>query len=103
MYGENVGFAIGNGGRYNKLLEKFGKNSGATGFGLRLDYVLEAMQVELSSSLQQCVLFSDERRKEAIGLAHELRSEGVEVVLQNWKGVGDVDEFTKASAMCISS
>lgn len=95
VYGENVGFAIGNGGRYNKLLEKFGKNSGATGFGLRLDYVLEAMQVELSSTLQQCVLFSDERRKEAIGLARDLRNEGIEVVLQNWKGVGDVDEFTK--------
>ncbi|WP_064093028.1 ATP phosphoribosyltransferase regulatory subunit [Rossellomorea aquimaris] len=95
VYGENVGFAIGNGGRYNKLLEKFGKNSGATGFGLRLDYVLEAMEVELSSTLQQCVLFSDERRKEAINLAHELRGEGIEVVLQNWKGVGDVDEFTK--------
>ncbi|MGM0829876.1 MAG: ATP phosphoribosyltransferase regulatory subunit [Bacillota bacterium] len=95
VYGDNVGFAIGNGGRYDKLLEKFGKNSGATGFGLRLDYVLEAMQVELTSTLQQCVLFSDERRKEAIGLAHELRSEGVKVVLQNWKGVGDVDEFTK--------
>ncbi|MGM0841617.1 MAG: ATP phosphoribosyltransferase regulatory subunit [Bacillota bacterium] len=95
VYGENVGFAIGNGGRYDKLLEKFGKNSGATGFGLRLDYVLEAMQVELTSTLQQCVLFSDERRKEAIRLANELRSEGVNVVLQNWKGVGDVDEFTK--------
>jgi len=95
VYGENVGFAIGNGGRYDKLLEKFGKNSGATGFGLRLDYVLEAMQVELTSTLQQCVLFSDERRKEAIRLAIELRSEGVNVVLQNWKGVGDVDEFTK--------
>ncbi|RBP02081.1 ATP phosphoribosyltransferase regulatory subunit [Rossellomorea aquimaris] len=95
VYGENVGFAIGNGGRYDKLLEKFGKNSGATGFGLRLDYVLEAMQVELTSTLQQCVLFSDERRKEAIRLANELRSEGVNVVLQNWKGAGDVDEFTK--------
>ncbi|MHA7138018.1 ATP phosphoribosyltransferase regulatory subunit [Rossellomorea arthrocnemi] len=95
VYGENVGFAIGNGGRYDKLLEKFGKNSGATGFGLRLDYVLEAMQVELTSTLQQCVLFSDERRKEAIRLANELRSEEVNVVLQNWKGVGDVDEFTK--------
>ncbi len=95
VYGDNVGFAIGNGGRYNKLLEKFGKNSGATGFGLRLDYVLEAMQVELSSTLQQCVLFSDERRKEAISLARDLRNEGNEVVLQNWKGVGDVDEFTK--------
>jgi ATP phosphoribosyltransferase regulatory subunit len=96
VYGENVGFAIGNGGRYDKLLEKFGKTSGATGFGLRLDYVLEAMQIELSSSSQECVLFSDERRKEAITLASELRNEGKEVVLQNWKGVGDVDEFTKA-------
>jgi ATP phosphoribosyltransferase regulatory subunit len=95
VYGENVGFAIGNGGRYDKLLEKFGKTSGATGFGMRLDYVLEAMQIELTSSSQECVLFSDERRKEAITLASELRNEGKEIVMQNWKGVGDVDEFTK--------
>ncbi len=64
VYGENVGFAIGNGGRYNKLLEKFGKNSGATGFGLRLDYVLEALQVKLSvhSRNASCTVMSAGRK-----------------------------------------
>lgn len=95
VYGENVGFAIGNGGRYNKLLEKFGKDSGATGFGLRLDYVLEALQVSLERPVQECILYSDERRKEAFGLARELRDEGRSVVLQSLRGVSDVDEYTK--------
>jgi ATP phosphoribosyltransferase regulatory subunit len=95
VYAERVGFAIGNGGRYNKLLHKFGKDSGATGFGLRMDYLLEAVGVKIPNPDQYCVLFSDERRSEAFSLAKELRETGKKVVLQNWKGVDDVDEFTK--------
>jgi ATP phosphoribosyltransferase regulatory subunit len=95
VYADGVGFAIGNGGRYNKLLRKFGKDSGATGFGLRMDYLLEAVGVKIPDSDQYCVLFSDDRRGEAFSLAKELREEGKKVVLQNWKGVDEVDEFTK--------
>ena len=41
-YAGNVGFPIGNGGRYG-LIEKFGKKASATGFAVRLDRLLEAM------------------------------------------------------------
>ncbi len=44
---------------------------------------------------QECILYSDERRKEAFGLARELRDEGRSVVLQSLRGVSDVDEYTK--------
>ncbi len=95
VYAENVGTAIGNGGRYNKLLEKFGKDTGATGFALRLDFLLEALDVDLSGTEQQCVLFSDDNRKEAFLVAKKLREDGIEVVLQNLKGVKNVDEFSR--------
>ncbi|RIW38993.1 ATP phosphoribosyltransferase regulatory subunit [Bacillus salacetis] len=94
-YAENVGFPIGNGGRYNKLMEKFGKESGATGFALQLDHTLEALGFSESAVLDHCVLFSRERRSEAIQYAQELRHQGKSVVLQDWKGISDVDEFSK--------
>ena len=34
VYAGNVGFPIGNGGRYS-LIEKFGKNASATGFAVQ--------------------------------------------------------------------
>ncbi|MGD7025054.1 ATP phosphoribosyltransferase regulatory subunit [Rossellomorea vietnamensis] len=94
-YAENVGFPIGNGGRYNKLMEKFGKESGATGFALKLDHILEGLGFPESPVTDHCVLFSRERRGEAISFAQELRSQGKSVVLQDWKGITDVDEFSK--------
>jgi ATP phosphoribosyltransferase regulatory subunit len=94
-YAENVGFPIGNGGRYNKLMEKFGKESGATGFALQLDHTLEALGCTEETVLDHCVLFSRERRSEAIQYAQELRQQGKSVVLQDWKGITDVDEFSK--------
>lgn len=42
VYAGNVGFPIGNGGRYS-LIEKFGKNASATGFAVHLDRLLEAL------------------------------------------------------------
>ncbi|MBM7585982.1 ATP phosphoribosyltransferase regulatory subunit [Bacillus pakistanensis] len=95
VYADNVGYAIGNGGRYNKLLEKFGKQSGATGFALRVDYTLEALGTLSFESDLECVLFSAERRKEAIELAGILRKQGKKVVLQDWKGIDEVDDFSK--------
>lgn len=43
VYAEGVGFPIGSGGRYDLLLEKFGKRTGATGFAIRVDRLLEAL------------------------------------------------------------
>ena len=52
VYADNVGFPIANGGRYNFLLQKFGKEAGATGFAIRLDRLLEAVgKIERESLL----------------------------------------------------
>lgn len=95
VYADQVGFPIGNGGRYNLLVEKFGKTTGATGFALRVDRLLEALGELKKAEPAHCILFSDERRKEAFQLARDKRGEGVKVVLQDINGVKNIDQFTE--------
>lgn len=94
VYAGRVGFSIGSGGRYNLLLEKFGKTSGATGFALRLDRLLEALGELKKADLAHCVLFSEERRQEAFQLAKDKRGIGIKTVLQDINGVRNIDRFT---------
>lgn len=94
VFNGNVGFPIGNGGRYS-LIEKFGKRASATGFAIRLDRLLEAIGGKSFENVTQCIFFSQERRKEAIQLAEGLRGQGVQVVLQDINGVKNIDAYTK--------
>lgn len=94
VYADQVGFPIGSGGRYNLLLEKFGKSSGATGFALRLDRLLEALGELKKEELAHCILFSEERRQEAFQLAKDKRRAGVKTIVQDINGVKNIDRFT---------
>jgi ATP phosphoribosyltransferase regulatory subunit len=94
VYSGNVGFPIGNGGRYG-LIEKFGKKAPATGFAIRLDKLLEALGDLGDQAAIECIFFSQERRKEAFQLAEERKNKGVRTVLQDINGVKDLDSFTK--------
>ncbi|PLR78153.1 ATP phosphoribosyltransferase regulatory subunit [Bacillus sp. V3-13] len=98
VYAGQVGFPIGNGGRYDLLLRKFGKSSGATGFAIRLDNLLEALGPIESNEPVHCILFSGERRKEAYELAKTKRQSGLKVVLQDINGVKNVDAYTNKYA-----
>jgi ATP phosphoribosyltransferase regulatory subunit len=91
VYADSVGFPIGNGGRYDLLLQKFGKTNGATGFALRLDRMIEALGTLEKSEPIICILFSAERRKEAFEMAKAKRADGMRVVLQDINGVKNVD------------
>nr|WP_295971580.1 ATP phosphoribosyltransferase regulatory subunit [uncultured Bacillus sp.] len=96
VYADQVGFPIASGGRYDRLLKKFGKDTGATGFAIRLDRLLEALgEISEAKEPVQCILFSSERRKEAIALAAEKRKAGIKVALQDISGVSDIDACTK--------
>ncbi|WP_038502305.1 ATP phosphoribosyltransferase regulatory subunit [Bacillus methanolicus] len=98
VYAGNVGFPIGNGGRYDLLLQKFGKSTGATGFALRLDRMIEALGTLEKSEPVICILFSAERRKEAFEMAKTKRADGMRVVLQDINGVNNVDACTNKYA-----
>jgi len=96
-YAGNVGFPIGNGGRYS-LIEKFGKTASATGFAVRIDMLLEALGDLQLANTTHCIFFSQERRKEAFQLADEMHEQGKRTVLQDITGVKNLDAFTKRFA-----
>lgn len=93
VFAGNVGFAIGNGGRYC-LIEKFGKSASATGFAIRIDRLLEALGSDQAENAAHCIFFSQERRNEAIQQGAKLRDQGLQVVLQDINGVKNLDAFT---------
>ncbi len=80
------------------LLEKFGKQTGATGFAVRVDRLLQALGKLEQQDPIVCILFSEERRKEAFQLANEKRAEGIKIVLQDISGVKNVDSLTNKFA-----
>jgi ATP phosphoribosyltransferase regulatory subunit len=97
VYADNVGFPIGNGGRYG-LIEKFGKKASATGFAVRLDKLLEALGDKETAVETECIFFSQERRKEAFQLAEKMKEQGKRTVLQDINGVKNLDSYTKKFA-----
>ncbi|PLR99119.1 ATP phosphoribosyltransferase regulatory subunit [Bacillus sp. T33-2] len=91
VYAGRVGFPIGNGGRYNQLLQKFGKTAAATGFAIRLDRLMESVGELKESVPLRCIVFSAENRKDAYRQAAEFRDAGERVVLQDISGVKNLD------------
>jgi ATP phosphoribosyltransferase regulatory subunit len=94
-YGRNLGFPISSGGRYDELLGKFDQPAQATGFGIQLDHLVEALNSTVETPKTQCVIFSDERKLEAIERVQKMRKEGQHVVLQNLAGVQNVDVLSE--------
>ncbi|WP_100374004.1 ATP phosphoribosyltransferase regulatory subunit [Bacillus sp. FJAT-45037] len=94
-YGNDLGVPLSSGGRYDQLLEKFDRPAPATGFGVRLDLLVEAIGKRAEREPVTCIIFSKERREEATKLALQKRQEGVAVVLQDLSGVADVDRMSE--------
>jgi ATP phosphoribosyltransferase regulatory subunit len=94
VYAKQIGFPIGNGGRYDDLFQKFGKQTSATGFALRLDRLVESLGPLTEITPSECILFSEERRSEAFQLAKMKREKGIKIVLQDINGVNHMDGCT---------
>lgn len=94
-YSEGLGYPVGSGGRYDQLLDQFDHHEPATGFGLRLDRLTEALGKEKEPVTKDtCLIFSHDRRKEAMQKAKQLRQDGQAVVMQELTGVKDVDAYS---------
>ncbi|MBC5943489.1 ATP phosphoribosyltransferase regulatory subunit, partial [Bacillus pumilus] len=96
VFADHVGSVIGSGGRYDQLLAHFNAPAPATGFGLRLDRLLEALDVKEINEPQEAVIFSKEQRLEAFAFAEKERSKGKKIVLQDLAGIENIDAMTKA-------
>ncbi|HEX7064191.1 MAG TPA: ATP phosphoribosyltransferase regulatory subunit [Bacillales bacterium] len=91
----SIGFPLASGGRYDELLGRFGLPAPATGFGVFFDRLVEAVGPKAEEGAPYCILYTPERRKEAMAEASKRRSNGESVVLQELVGVPDIDRFTE--------
>ncbi|MEL3962239.1 ATP phosphoribosyltransferase regulatory subunit [Lysinibacillus endophyticus] len=95
VFADGSGFELGNGGRYDGLLHHFGSELGATGFGIRVDRLLEVLPSQEAEDVTVAVIFNDLEYMKALQVANRLREEGKRVTLQSKKGLINEEAFTK--------
>lgn len=79
-YVENIPHAILSGGRYDYLMEKFGKNAGAIGFALYLDELGRYDKENVAYDVDAVVLYKDDSDfKELSAKIHQMRAQGLRV------------------------
>ena len=83
-YASDLGFPVLSGGRYDRLLEQFGRPAPATGFALKTNRILEYIAANGTQggpeSHRTLVLYTPSHREEALRYAAALRtSDGVSV------------------------
>lgn len=94
VYGEGSGFPLGNGGRYDGLMERFGLNVGATGFSLRVDRLLESMPTQEVEKEHVLLLYDEADEEQAHTKAKEMRASDITVTLQFAPAVKAQKEFS---------
>jgi len=87
-----LGVPLLGGGRYDRLVERFGAPYPATGFALRIERVLAAAPDEVDGWAPDVVItFGDGSRDDALACARTLRRQGlvvtVEVLARSWDEV----------------
>jgi len=88
------GFPLGNGGRYDGLLEVFGSKVGATGFSIRVDRLLETLNGLVNEREEAVVvLFEEEQFEEALTKVQVLRAAGKQATLQVRSSLVDEKAF----------
>jgi ATP phosphoribosyltransferase regulatory subunit len=87
-YAYGVGDVIAKGGRYDNLLEKFGKTSPAIGFGIVIDDLMAALErqkVKIPKQEVITIYYDDENYPDALAEARVMRKEGNLVILNKRK------------------
>jgi ATP phosphoribosyltransferase regulatory subunit len=93
VFATGAGFPLGNGGRYDGLLDEFGSQVGAIGFGLRVDQLLEVMPSFQKDQEEVLVLFAQNEFPVAVAKAVALRKEGKRTTLQSIEGLENISVF----------
>ena len=81
-----IGFPILTGGRYDRLVEEFGRQCPATGFSLGVSMIMMALQRQKADiekpGIDSIVCYSGKGRKTAFELCDELRRQGLFIELE---------------------
>jgi len=91
-YVEGSGRTILSGGRYDSLIENFGKDLDAIGFGIDVDQIFDVLQKQHKINIQEIdalIYFSLEKCSEAYNLLIELTQKGKVVILSTAKNKND--------------
>lgn len=90
-YTMDQAFPVCNGGRYDLLLQQFGRHAAATGFSLKTNRILEWLEkqsvvdsIESDERYQVLILYDDRHRAEAIGCAADMRLKDGFMVETQW-------------------
>lgn len=98
-YTYGTGDAIVAGGRYDKLLSQFGKDSAAIGFAVYMDQLLMAMSSQKMEGdtdyAYEVLIYNTELRKTALQLATGLREKGIKTELIPKKENISIDEYVE--------
>ena len=98
-YTYGTGDAIVAGGRYDKLLSQFGKDSAAIGFAVYMDQLLLAMSSQKMEGdtdyAYEVLIYDTELRKTALQLATGLREKGIKTELIPKKENISIDEYVE--------
>lgn len=82
-YTHDVGFPILRGGRYDGIVEKFGRMLSATGFSLGINMIMTALErqgfIEKKTATDTIVGFEKGARAKAYRICEELRRQGISV------------------------
>jgi len=96
-YTYGTGEMIVTGGRYDKLISQFGKNSASVGFGINLDILMLALarqNIVVDAEITATILLYDrEQKKLAIETARRLRGEGVRIQLMKKFYEKSIDDY----------
>ena len=88
-YAYGSGQPVVKGGRYDKLLERFGKNNCAMGFTITIDRLLEALIKNGASFPKRknkvLILFTEDNKKRAIEMARQRRKSDENVEILKYK------------------
>jgi len=95
-----VGFPILSGGRYDGLVEKFGKSSPATGFSLGINMIMMALdrqKIEMGKPvIDSLICYKKEGRKTAFEICETLRKQGLSVEVDiTGAGIGEIKKYAE--------
>ncbi|MGN8769413.1 ATP phosphoribosyltransferase regulatory subunit [Paenibacillus barengoltzii] len=90
-YAAELGFPVCSGGRYDNLLQQFGRPAPATGFSLKTNRILDGVGgLETEPELPVVLQYDAPNRKRAFAEAERLRSEGRSVLMRRAEGPEDL-------------
>lgn len=104
-YTYGTGDAVVRGGRYDHLLEKFGKNTPSIGFAIILDELMNALNrqnIQVETGSRNLLVYTQDTEKWAISLARTFRNKGknIEMLKRNTDEDRQVyEEYGKRSSV----